>query len=408
MAGGGEKLPPGGVPVVGEVPVRSGKDPRPLLARLIAETSPEAVFDLSDEPVMDYRRRHELAAVALASGVPYMGPDFSFTPPPFPFLCEQPSIAVVGTGKRSGKTAVAAFAARVLKEAGKSPVMVAMGRGGPPEPEVVRGDEVVLGPRDLLAMADAGRHAASDYVEDALLARVPTVGCRRCGGGLANQLAGDVILLEGSGAAFPPVHADVTGLVIPASIPAEHLAGYMGPYRMLLADFAVVTMCEYPFGSPSRISAIVSAFRSAFRSVGTRRENGGEVQVVRTVFRPTPTRSVEGADAFVTTTAPEAAADSIRFHLEEQHGCRVVGIAHSLSDRERLEKDLGAITGNADLLLCEIKAAGIDVATRRALDAGLDVVYMDNVPVGVEGDDPAAAVVWAADLAARRFDAQQP
>jgi cyclic 2,3-diphosphoglycerate synthetase len=69
-----------------------------------------------------------------------------------------------------------------------------------------------------------------------------------------------------------------------------------------------------------------------------------------------------------------------------------------------LEKDLG---GNqmlaADVLLCEIKAAGIDVATRRALDAGLDVVYMDNVPVGIEGDDPAGVIGWAADLAATRF-----
>jgi cyclic 2,3-diphosphoglycerate synthetase len=419
LVGGGEKLPPEGVHALGEVPVRSGPDPRSALVEAVADTDPDAVLDLSDEPVLDYRRRHELVAVALARGVPYEGPDFSFTPPPFPKLCERPSVAIVGTGKRSGKTAVAGFAARTLAAAGLRPVVVAMGRGGPAEPEVLRGDEISLGPRDLLALADAGRHAASDYVEDALLARVPTVGCRRCGGGLAgavgasnvaegvavaNRLPGDVLLLEGSGAALPPVHADVTGLVIPASIPEEHLTGYMGPYRMLLADFAVVTMCEYPFGSPSRISAIASRFRSAFRSVGTRREDQGEVQVVRTVFRPTPTSSVEGADAFVATTAPEAAANSITSHLEREHGCRVVGIAHSLSDRERLEKDLG---GNqmlaADVLLCEIKAAGIDVATRRALDAGLDVVYMDNVPVGTEGDDPAGVIGWAADLAAARF-----
>jgi predicted GTPase len=54
--------------------------------------------------------------------------------------------------------------------------------------------------------------------------------------------------------------------------------------------------------------------------------------------------------------------------------------------------------------LCEIKAAGIDVATRWALDNGLDVVYMDNVPHGIEGDDPQRIIDWAGDLAARRFE----
>ena len=64
---------------------------------------------------------------------------------------------------------------------------------------------------------------------------------------------------------------------------------------------------------------------------------------------------------------------------------------------------LADIAGSADTLLCEIKAAGIDVATRRALEHDLDVVYMDNTPVGVEGEDPAETYRWAAALAAERF-----
>jgi cyclic 2,3-diphosphoglycerate synthetase len=305
-----------------------------------------------------------------------------------------------------------------LTAAGHSPAIVAMGRGGPPEPEILRGDEIELTPRDLLDIADQGRHAASDYIEDALLGRVPTVGCRRCGGGLAgavdvsnvpggvalaNELPVDLLLLEGSGSAIPPVHADVTGLVVPASIPEEHLAGYMGAYRLLLSDFVVVTMCENPFGSPSRITSLLSQAQAAVEPVRARRGRG-ELRVVRTVFRPTPTRSVEGSTAYVATTAPAEAGDSIRNHLQQRHGCEVAGISHSLSDRRKLEAELEAIEHPVDVLLCEIKAAGIDVATRWGLAKGAEVVYMDNTPEGIEEDDPAEVIEWAASLAIERSE----
>jgi cyclic 2,3-diphosphoglycerate synthase len=272
-------------------------------------------------------------------------------------------------------------------------------------------------------LADAGKHAASDYIEDALLARVPTVGCRRCGGGLpggvevsnvgrgvrvANELPADLCLLEGSGSAIPPVHADATMLVVPSSIPEEYLVGYFGPFRLLLSDLIVVTMCEEPFGSPSRVSTTVSRIESTLDAVRRRSEPCDEIQVVRTVFRPSPTRSVEGAAVCVATTAPRAAGTSIRRHLEAEHGCRVTGISHSLSDRAALEADLHTIMREADILLCEVKAASVDVATRRALEQGLDVVYMDNVPVGVGDDDPAAAVTRVAELATSRYGDGSP
>ena len=416
LAGGKEKLPKGGLDSIGGYAVVSDEDPREALDRALTEFDVEAVLDLSDEPVLDYRKRHELAAIALAREVVYEGSDFSFRPPPRPRLASKPSIAIVATGKRTGKTAISSFIARTLVEEGHHPVIVAMGRGGPAEPEVMRGDEMELDPEALLEMADQGKHAASDFVEDALLARVPTVGCRRCGGGMfggvdisnvgagiarANDLPGDVLILEGSGAAIPPAHADVTVLVVPAGVTPEHLAGYMGPYRLLLADYAVVTMCENPFGSPSQVSTLSSLIRNAFRI--DRGEPPKEIEVVRTVFRPEPTTPVDGATVFVATTAPEAVGDSLRKHLEDVHGCRVVGMSHALSDRAKLESDLAGLK-EADTLLTEIKAAGIDVATRRALEQGLDVVYMDNVPHGVEGEDPAAMAEAAADLATKRFE----
>ena len=422
MVGGSEKLPAGGVTEYGSVPVVTGPDHRDLLDRAIRDYGPDAIIDLSDEPVLDYRRRHELAALSLFRGIPYIGADFRFDPPPRPRLAARPTLAIIGTGKRTGKTAVAGFVARTLVAAGSKPVVVAMGRGGPEDPEVLRGDELSLTPRDLVAMADAGRHSASDYIEDAMLARVPTVGCRRCGGGLAggvdtsnvaagvevaNGIPGDITLLEGSGSSIPPVHADAMILIVPASIPDEYLAGYMGPYRLLLADFVLVTMSEEPFGSSSRISTISSLVRNAWRPHEPGDEKG-EIQVVRTVFRPTPTRSIEGATVFVATTAPEAAGDPITRHLEEVHRCDVVGVSHSLSDRTRLMQELeAAMERGPQVLLCEIKAAGIDVATRWALDEGIEVAFMDNEPLGVDGDDPAAVVHLAAELAGQRYGEQQ-
>ena len=427
MVGGTEKLPIGGIHSFGNVEVSAGGDRRSVLLEAIRRYRPDGVLDLSDDPVLDYRRRFELISVALWAGVPYLGADFELRPPPRLDMATKPAVGIIGTGKRTGKTAVGGFVARTLVGAGHRPVLVAMGRGGPAEPEVLRGDEIELDAHYLLALAEAGKHAASDYVEDAMLGRVPTVGCRRCGGGLAggvdisnvaegvriaNELPGDCLVLEGSGSAIPPVRADSYALIVPASIDLEYLAGYLGGYRLLLADTVIVTMAEEPFGSPSKISSLTSLIQkswrpprpsapgSGFQSLGAEREE--PIRVVRTIFRPTPTRPVDGSRAFVATTAPPSVGGAIKDHLEEAHGCEVVGITHSLSDRARLEEELKDMTSKADVLLCEVKAAAIDVATKRALEGGLEVVYMDNVPQGIDGDDVSDAILKTADLAFAR------
>ncbi|MFN2466809.1 MAG: 2,3-diphosphoglycerate synthetase, partial [Gaiellaceae bacterium] len=144
----------------------------------------EVAVDLSDEPVLGPVERFRLASEALALGLRYEGSDFRLDAPAL-LPCELPSLAVIGTGKRVGKTAVTAHAARVLAQ-DRRVVVVAMGRGGPAEPEVV---EMAPTVGDLLELARSGRHAASDHLETAVLAGVPTVGCRRCGGGLAGAPA---------------------------------------------------------------------------------------------------------------------------------------------------------------------------------------------------------------------------
>src|SRR5262249_36932962 len=158
-----------------------------------------------------------------ALAVPYVGADFRLEPPVLAPV-EVPSIAVAGTGKRVGKTAVTGKLARLAARK-RDVVVVSMGRGGPPKPE---GGETPPTVDELVARSRPGDHAAWDYLETAITAGVVTVGCRRCGGGLAgdtwisNVLDGvalaaarrpELVICDGSGAALPPVAADARVLV---------------------------------------------------------------------------------------------------------------------------------------------------------------------------------------------------
>ena len=85
------------------------------------------------------------------------------------------------------------------------------------------------------------------------------------------------------------------------------------------------------------------------------------------------------------STAPQAVLEKLARHLEVTHGCEVVAASGNLSDRKRLAADLEGMA-DADAYLTEIKAAAVDVVTRRGAEEGKPVLYCDNDPVG-EGLD---------------------
>ena len=407
MLGGGEKL--SGPLELGSIPIVTGTSQREGLERAIASFSPEVVLDLSDDPVVDTAARFLLASVALARGVPYQGADFRFDPPPRPRIAARPSIAVIGSGKRCGKTAVSGFVARTLAANGIRPVIVAMGRGGPAEPRVVRGDETPPTAAELVELARRGEHAASDVYEDAVLAGVASVGARRAGAGLAgatffdtvasavaqaNLLEPDVIILEGSGTAIPPVAADATLYVVAARASREALTGGLASYRLLLADLVAITMSDEPTVSAQALSALTSSLDDVARGVAQ----------VRTVFRPAPRGPVSGRSVFYATTAPQAVGEVLRAHLEGTHGARVVGTSHHLANRAALDRDLAEAEGSYEVLVTELKAGAVDVAARRALGSGAEVIFADNLPVSIEGD-LAAEVLRLTERARERFEA---
>ena len=366
-AGGTEKLVGGedyGVPVAAE------------LESAIAEHAPEIVIDLSDEPVLGPRERFRVASRVLALGLPYAGADFRFDPPdfaPYPL----PSLAVIGTGKRVGKTAVTGHVARLLARE-RELVVVAMGRGGPPDPELA---EVRPTLERLLELSREGRHAASDYLETAALTGVVTIGCRRCGGGLAgssgesNVLAGaalaaergpDLVLFDGSGAAIPPVDVDARVLVTSSAQPVEVATGYLNAYRILISDLVVVT------------GGADEAFLEAIAGVK-------DVPVVPVELRPRPVERVAGRRLAYFSTAPAAVHETLARHLEEQHGAEVAHVSGNLARREALRAELGRV--DAEVFLVEIKAAAIDVVAEAALARGSELVFADNELVPGAGHD---------------------
>jgi cyclic 2,3-diphosphoglycerate synthetase len=242
----------------------------------------------------------------------------------------------------------------------------------------------------LLARVDLGEHAASDYLEDALTSGVPTVGARRCGGGLAGRpfvtnvakaaeravdLGAGLVILEGSGAAVPTVPWDAGVLLAAATLPPEHLGGYLGPFRVLLSDLLVFIIDTGPTAGPNNLSALVSHARR-LRT---------DIKVAWAELEPVPLADVRGKDAFFATTAHRELAERLARRLEETAGCRVVKVSPHLSDRAALAEDLETAPPY-DVLLTELKAAAVDVAAVRAVERGAGVVFVDNRPKGAGGD----------------------
>ena len=373
LVGGQEKLRGGedyGVPLVADVEAA------------IDAYAPDVVVDLSDEPVLGPPDRLALASRVLARGVPYVGADFRFDPPErMPF--ELPSIAVVGTGKRVGKTAVTGHLARVLAE-DLDVVVVAMGRGGPTDPEVVTVPPTVDA---LVELSRSGRHAASDHLETAALVGVATVGCRRCGGGLAGAVATsnvgdgariaaaldpDLVLFDGSGAALPPIAADRTVVVVGAHQDPAVAVGYLNTYRLLVADLVVVTMAERRLvvGGRAR-TACWPLFARAYRS--SRPSSDRDRSWTSAVGR-------SRTSALLPSTHTRI-FDITSRSCTERASCTCRAISRTVRP-----STTSSASVSAEVYLVELKAAAIDVVAEAALEKGAEVVLAANDVVPIAGE----------------------
>jgi cyclic 2,3-diphosphoglycerate synthase len=349
FCGGEEKLAGGSLDELYGRPVET--EPEQALRRLAPAA--EAVVDLADEPVLPPSAKLRLAALALHLGLRFEAPGLRLEPPSYaPVAFDGPKLAVIGTGKRTGKTAVAGHWASLLRD--RDPVIVCMGRGGPAEPVVATADTALA---DLVGVVDQGGHGASDYLEDAVLAGVRTVGCRRVGGGLtgapwdSNVPAGaalaaalpavGALIFEGSGSCIPPVEVDRTVCVIGPGEPEP------------MADYALLR------------AQLLLAHENAVAPEGA----------LRFTLRPEPAEPLpDGARvALFTTGAP--ACDGVAPLVASTNLARRSALA---ADMER------AAAESCDLYLTELKAAAIDTVARHAAERGARVVFLRNRPVGVD------------------------
>lgn len=380
FVGGGEKVAPSvfedPVAVYGCPVVRSDSPATALIAALL-EHPADSVIDLSDEPIAGPDEKVRMSALALAHGCSYEAPGIAMTVPIFSeSTFAGPKIAVIGTAKRTGKTAVCGHLATLLRESGASPAIVSMGRGGPPEPQIALPPVTIDA---LLDVASSGRHAASDYLEDAALAQVPTVGCRRVGGGFSGAVAStnfaegvelaagvegiDTLLFEGSGASVPPVAADRTVTVVGDAAQASQLTG---PARIALADLVLVR-ADDP-------AALAEACRwTNVRAVGFR-------MVPEAVGDQPPDARVA-----VFTTGATAVTD-----------VDAAFVSTNLARRAELSEDLiAAQAAGCDHYLTEVKAAAIDTVAVAARAVGATISLIRNRPVSDDADlDQLLLNVW--------------
>jgi cyclic 2,3-diphosphoglycerate synthetase len=186
---------------------------------------------------------------------------------------------------------------------------------------------------------------------------VPTIGCRRAGGGLAGQpfvsnvLDGarlavergpDVVVFDASGTAIPPVAVDRRVLVTGAR---HDLDSYFNTYRRLISDLVVAVDCE--------VEGAITA-----------------------TLRLRPLAPLAGRVAVFTAGGANVE------HLD----AHVVHVSTRLADRRALRAELATL--EADTYLVEVKAAAIDVVAEDALARGRQVVLAANDVVG-EGLDEA-------------------
>lgn len=359
--------------------------------RALAYFKPDIVYDLSDEPVVNYIIRMKIASYCLAEKCSYMGPDFLFSCEKEDILCSKPSISIIGTGKRIGKTAICSYISKMFDSKNINVCIVAMGRGGPSQPQVIRGGEIKITPEYLLDINSRGMHASSDYIEDALTSRVTTVGCRRCGGGfggkifmsnikegmkIAEDLNPDLIIVEGSGASIPDVKTDACICVIGAGQKWESVIGYLGIYRILSADLIILTMCEEPVADKEKISFLEKEIKKI----------NPEAPIIKTIFRPEPLSSINGRKIFMALTSSSIIESRIKEYMEDRFNCRLNQISFNLANRKKLREDLKKNT-DYDTIITELKAASVDVLTDYAKNNNKDIVYINNIPLILENND---------------------
>jgi cyclic 2,3-diphosphoglycerate synthetase len=195
------------------------------------------------------------------------------------------------------------------------------------------------------------------------------------GARLALSLDPDVLLVEGSGAAVPPIEADRTVCVTSAARAAGEALSYLGPYRLLRSSLVVVVVAG---------AAEAAGLGELKLSLAEWCEHD---RVVGCLLEPEPAEPLPPeARVAVFTTAAAEHEPVIREALARK-GVDVRVLSCNLARRAQLERDLElAERERCDTYLTEIKAAAIEVVAARAEQLGVRLVFLRNRPASLPGE----------------------
>ena len=167
-------------------------------------------------------------------------------------------------------------------------------------------------------------------------------------------------------------------MVVGARQKNDFIGNYFGPFRISLADIVVVTMADTV--PREKVGKILETVRRV----------NPEADVHLTVFQPRPLGDISGKRIGLVMTSREALPSAAK-HLESL-GADVLHSSGNLSKRLDLIQDLERFEG-IEAIVVELKAAAVDIVTRWALERGIDVVYLDNEPVNIDGKDLGKAIL---------------
>ena len=213
-----------------------------------------------------------------------------------------------------------ARSARIAARRGLAPIVVAMGRGGPPEPQVAEAGSVGLDA--LIELVRVGQHAASDYLEDALTTGVTTIGARRSRG---RPRRGAVRHQRRGGdrdrrrpRPGPPHPGGRAARPCHRSLGMQGSSSYRAPARWNTSagTSARTGSCERTLRWLPWRAVRVSVRENGAHLLAHLQRSLGDAWVVVTDLQPTPLADVAGRRAFFATTAPIGVAERQVDHLE--------------------------------------------------------------------------------------------
>jgi len=367
----------------------------------LAEFQPEKVYDLAGAPTVLTSTRNEFASVITASGATYEGLDFTFTgdrnvPLLRDFILHRTDITTLGflgTGKRVGKTSVINTMAKLMDK--YRPVFITMGRGGPVTPVLISPEGYRLTHEHILELSKKSGHICSDNWQTALSTGFPVIGCFRVGEAyrtgvaafsnvwegtkMAEKLAPELLIYQGSGIARPPVRLNGEIVIIGADQDPETF-GKIERYSIIKGDMIVITKCDT--GNKEKLRKFLDLLVSTHL-------------IIETVFKPRPLipehSSLKGKKVIFFTTAPPCAIESQKKYLEEHYECQIVNHSNNLANKKLLSEDMKKFKDNFDTVLTEFKAAAIMVM-EEMLQRGKEVIICENELIAAKNQDLKSAL----------------